>query len=232
MPSISFVVARSYPGNVIGCENKLPWKLKSDLKRFREVTVGHAVIMGRKTFESIGRPLPNRFNVVLTQKEARFSDDLIFVQNRESALFFSDCYSILHDKRELFVIGGSEIYRAFYDLFNKIYLTQVFAGDIKGDAYFDFEIDKRQWKNTEEVEVPKSEGDQYPYRFSIYERRQKTVRLREISDFMTYREEADEFRSRYSPETPGQAEKESVRQAQKEFFGAMSHQSGRLDVRH
>ncbi|MGI9464727.1 MAG: dihydrofolate reductase, partial [Aestuariivirgaceae bacterium] len=89
MPSISFIVARSYPGNVIGCENELPWSLKTDLKNFRTITTGHVVVMGRKTLESIGKPLPNRTNVVLSREESKKSNGVYWAGNVEDALFIA-----------------------------------------------------------------------------------------------------------------------------------------------
>src|SRR4051812_25404518 len=102
MPSISFVVARSWPQRIIGFENKLLWRLKTDMRFFRNTTQGHAVIMGRKTFESIGKPLPNRLNIVLSRDPGNNSDNLKWVSDRESALFFADCFSILNGKKEVF----------------------------------------------------------------------------------------------------------------------------------
>src|SRR5882724_3180559 len=122
MPSISFIVARSSPGNVIGYENKLPWHLKSDLKRFREITTGHVVIMGRATFESIGRPLPNRTNIVLSRNPAltnsggiNFDEgtQLTWTNTFEDALLTADIISICRQKSDIFVIGGEAMYKLF-----------------------------------------------------------------------------------------------------------------------
>src|SRR5277367_244237 len=134
LPSISFIVARSYPGNVIGYKNRLPWHLKSDLRRFRQITTGHAIILGRATFDSIGRVLPNRTNVVLS-KNPRHANveglaideetNLYWTSTREDALHYADLVSIIRGKHDIFIIGGQTMYTLFHDLVNKVYLTQV-----------------------------------------------------------------------------------------------------------
>lgn len=184
MPSIAFIVARSYPQYIIGCENTLPWRLKTDLKHFKDTTKDHVVIMGRKTFESIGRPLPNRMNIVLSRNPGNDGNNLIWVNDRESALFFADFHSILMEKKQLFVVGGGEIYNIFEDLFNKIILTEVFSSFNHWDSKFEYAFDKRKWKTIDEKDYAKSDDDEFPFRISIINRRIKTVRQCEISDFL------------------------------------------------
>lgn len=192
LPSISFIVARSYPGNIIGCENKLPWHLKSDLQRFKRQTKGKAVIMGRKTYDSIGRPLPNRKNIVLTRNADDLPDEVEIVNSAEDALYAADIFSILNGQTEYFVIGGDQIYKLFREQCNKIHLTEVFAGEIKGDAFFDIQYDGRQWETVSEDEFPRSEGDEYPFRITVLERRRKTVRMLDVNKFFTdYSENID-----------------------------------------
>lgn len=185
LPSIAYIVARSYPGHVIGCDNKLPWHLKSDLIRFKDITKNSAVIMGRKTFDSIGRPLPNRLNIVITRSKSIGNHDVVCVPSREDAIFVADIYSLVKGRAEFFVIGGSKIYELFLDLFYKIYLTEVFSNNIEGDSYFNYDIDLRKWSIVEEMDVPASDVDDFPYRFSIYKRRDATVRLIDIKNYMT-----------------------------------------------
>lgn len=184
MPSIAFVVARSYPQRVIGCENRLPWRLSTDMKFFRHVTEEHAIIMGRRTFDSIGHPLTNRFNIILSRQEGNWSNNLAWVKDRESALFFADYFSILNSKTQLVVIGGSEIYNVFSDLVNKIFLTEVFAEFDKGDAFFNLDFDRRRWRTLEEKDYLATDRDEFPFRISILERRLKKVRQRDISEFL------------------------------------------------
>ncbi len=195
LPSISYVVARSLPGHVIGSENRLPWHLQSDLRRFKEITIGHAIIMGRKTHLSIGRPLPGRANIVLSRSaDQNIENDfwqktetsLLWAGNLESALYFADVIAIARDQKDIFVIGGAEMYNIFNKLFNKIYLTEVLTGkQISGDATFNFSIDKRRWQTLVEKEFPAGPHDQYPSRFRVLERKRKCVRYVEINEFYT-----------------------------------------------
>lgn len=195
LPSISFIVARSYPGNIIGCENRLPWKLRSDLKRFKLLTTGHAIIMGRRTFESIGRILPDRTNIILSRFGDRANDvsyltkgdeNLIWASGREAALFAADVFSIIREKEDFFIIGGEEIFAAFEDLVNRVYLTLVFGG-VDGDARFDMEFDPKLWRTKREEDIPSGEHDEFPSRFIVYERRQRRYRERFLNSFYTDR---------------------------------------------
>lgn len=184
LPSIAYVVARSYPQHIIGCENKLPWKLSTDLKFFRKITVDHAVIMGRKTFDSIGHPLKDRLNVVISRQPGNDGPSLRWVDNKEDALFSADLYSILNQKKQVLIIGGAEIYKVFHRLVNKVFLTEVFHHFERGDAFFAENFDRRKWKTLDEQEYPASNQDEFPFRISVLERRLKTVRQLDISEFL------------------------------------------------
>lgn len=206
LPSISYVVARSLPGFVIGNENRLPWHLQSDLKRFKEITSGHAIIMGRKTHLSIGRPLPRRANIVLSRNAdqtiendfwRRNDTSVIWAGNLPSALYFADVVAISRGQEDIFVIGGAEMYRIFQKLFNKIYLTEVLTGKrIQGDATFDLRLDKRQWATCKENNFPSGPNDEYPSRFRVLERKRKSVRYVEINEFYTDRSPRQAWLSR------------------------------------
>jgi dihydrofolate reductase len=193
MPSISFVVARSEPGHVIGCDNKLPWHLKTDLKNFRKITTNHVVIMGRKTFDSIGKPLPNRINVVLT---TRMPSDLVmklseknlfFAENKDSALYFADLFSFLNGYKDIFVIGGGVVYEEFKQTFNKIYLTEVYGPRIVGDAHFNYDFDPKEWTLESEDRIASSEADEFPFSFKVLKKREarRYDRSRSLSSFLT-----------------------------------------------
>ena len=199
LPSITYVVARSWPDNVIGRGNRLPWHLRTDLQRFKRITMGHVVVMGRTTFASIGRPLPGRVNIVLSSQPPpdnrnqfwNFSETAIFwAKSREDALFLADIISLSKEKKEFFVIGGQQLYAAFEELFNKVHLTEVFTGSPSepSDAVFSFKIDRRQWKTLEEFEIPAGSHDDFPSRYSVLERKIKTVRYVDLQDFYTDRE--------------------------------------------
>lgn len=125
---ISLIVAISQ-NRVIGRENKLPWHLPDDLKYFRRITKGNPVIMGRKTFESIGRPLPQRQNIVVSRDPSYLAEGCEVVNSLEQALKAAD------SEKETFIIGGADLYRQSLELVNRIYLTEVQAS-VEGDSFF------------------------------------------------------------------------------------------------
>lgn len=192
-PNISFITARSCPGDVIGRDNQLPWHLRTDLKRFKALTTGHAVIMGRRTFESIGKILPNRINIVMSRELAANSDEsilvqkdesLIFASDQDSALFAADLFSIVHDKHDIFVIGGENVYSTFEKRVNVVHLTLVFA-NVHGDAFFRMQFPSKEWKTKEEIDLPRTDTDEYASRYIIYERRDRRYRYRFLRQFYT-----------------------------------------------
>lgn len=135
---VNMIVATDHRG-LIGNKGELPWgRLPTDLKFFREKTEGHIVVMGRKTFESIGRPLPNRENIVLTRNPIAFGDrtDITVLPDIEAVMTYTR-------GKEIFIIGGGEIYKAFLPLTQVLYRTTV-NGIFKGDTYFP-ELDEGLW---------------------------------------------------------------------------------------
>ena len=185
MPSATSIVARSYPDRIIGVENRLPWHLGTDLRKFKEKTSDHAIIMGRKTFESIGRPLPNRLNIVLSKsKSDEFNTNVKIVNDRETALLEADVYSIINDKKEFFIIGGEIIYELFSQFINKIFITDVFCGNINGDAKFDKDFDNSDWWFPYEEEFPRGPIDDHDFRISCVIRKKSVHRYRSKVDFM------------------------------------------------
>lgn len=153
---ISIIVAAAQNG-VIGKNNELPWHIPEDLKRFKAITTGHPVIMGRRTFESLGRPLPNRTNVVITRNRDYRADGVLVAGSlREAvALFPAD--------EEVFIIGGGEIYRQAMEFADKIYLTLV-RHPFEGDCYFPA-IDESIWRVT--LCQIHSQGEKFPYPFEF-----------------------------------------------------------------
>ena len=123
------LIAAIGKNNVIGVDNKLPWKLSADLKRFKAITSGKPVIMGRKTFESIGRPLPNRKNIIITGDKNYNADGCVVVHSSEEAL------NSAKGSEEIMIIGGEQIFREFLPKANRMYLT-IIDKDFEGDAYF------------------------------------------------------------------------------------------------
>lgn len=161
---ISIIVAVAENG-VIGKDNTLLWKLSADLKRFKELTMGHHIIMGRKTFESIGKPLPGRTSVVISTNPDLLIDGCIVVTSLEDAL------SIVQKSgdREACIIGGGQIYKLALEIADKIYYTEVKLA-LQGDTFFP-EIDYTIWKETARVECKADEKNESDYTFVDYERK-------------------------------------------------------------
>ena len=161
---LSIIVAMS-KNNVIGKDNKIIWHMPEDLKRFKELTTGHTIIMGRKTFESLGRVLPNRKHIVITHDLNYKVDD----ENVEIVHSIEDVKKYVEDNEENFVIGGAIIYRQLMDLANKMYVT-VINEEFVGDAYFP-KIDEEIWKVEERIPGIKDEKNIYDYEFITYKRK-------------------------------------------------------------
>jgi dihydrofolate reductase len=161
-PLVSLIVAMAQNG-VIGLGNSLPWRLPQDLKRFRAFTLGKPVLMGRKTYESIGRPLRGRANLVLTRHRGWCAHGVIAVHSLEEALARAG------PGEELVVIGGAEVYRLVLPLARRIYLTHVHA-DLPGDTFFP-DFDATQWADVECSTHPADDEHAYPVTFVTLERR-------------------------------------------------------------
>ncbi len=160
MLSIIVAVAEN---NVIGHENSLIWHISEDLKYFKRTTSGHPVIMGRKTFESIGKPLPNRTNIVISRNPDFKPAGCTVVSSLEKAL------ELLNPNEENFIIGGGSIYREALPLADKLYLTKVYH-HYEGDTFFP-EIGS-EWKETARQDFERGETFEYPFSFICYDRQQ------------------------------------------------------------
>jgi len=154
---ISIVVAVA-ENNAIGKENKLLWHLPADLRHFKEVTTGHTIIMGRKTYDSVGKPLPNRRNIVITRKNGLEIPGVEVVHTLEEALALCD------EHEEVFIGGGAEIYKMAMSMTDKIYLTVV-KGIFDADTFFP-EIDPNNWEETESISFEADEKNAFGYTFS------------------------------------------------------------------
>lgn len=128
---------------VIGHQNSLPWRLPADMRRFRELTTGHPVLMGRKTFESLGRPLPHRTNIVLTSDRSYEGQGCVTAHSLDQALTIAAHY-LTQEHAEIFVIGGENLYRQTLARADRLYLTQIEA-QIQGDAWFP-EFTQEAWE--------------------------------------------------------------------------------------
>jgi dihydrofolate reductase len=182
MPDLVFVLARSEPAKVIGAANAMPWHLKTDLTRFKTITQEHAVIMGRKTFSSLGRPLTKRLNIVISRGLAMGSPSLVVVRTPEAALAAADNYALGKGQDEVFVIGGAEIFALFEPQCVRVHLTEVLDLAIGGDTYYAAAFDSPEWRAIEETEVGASAQDDFPTRYKLLERRTAKERFRKVGE--------------------------------------------------
>lgn len=156
--TLSMIVAMS-TNRVIGQDNTLPWRLPADLKRFKRLTMGHHLLMGRKTWESIGRPLPGRTTVVITRREDLEIDGVTIARSIEEAIDIAERAG----DDEAFIAGGAEIFRQTLDRVDRLYLTLIHA-EIDGDAYFP-EIDTTRWREVAREDHDPDERNPYPFSF-------------------------------------------------------------------
>ncbi|MDJ0792818.1 MAG: type 3 dihydrofolate reductase [Woeseiaceae bacterium] len=158
---ISLIVAAS-TNHVIGLQGELPWRLSDDLRRFKEVTIGKPIIMGRKTWDSIGRPLPGRQNIVITRQQGFTAEGCDVAGSVDEAL------SAAGDAAEVMVIGGSEVYALFLPAADRLYVTRVHA-DVEGDAYFP-SISDSEWRLADEEHHDADERNEHAFSFQRFER--------------------------------------------------------------
>lgn len=159
MTSIIVAVAEN---GVIGDKNTLLWHISEDLKHFKSVTTGHPVVMGRKTYESLGRPLPNRTNVVITRQQVEITGCTVVHSLEEALVLFPA-------DEEVFVIGGAQVYAQALPLADRFYLTRVFHA-YEGDTHFP-EWDEGEWRLMSSESFASGAEYPYPFAFETYERR-------------------------------------------------------------
>ena len=157
----SIIVAKG-KNNVIGKDNQLLWRLSADLKRFKAITMGHTMIMGRKTFESIGKALPGRKTIIITRNTEFKIDGCV------SVLSINEAYELCKNESEIFVVGGAEIYKQTISDIDKLYITEVDV-DIDGDAYFP-ETNSLEWKTISTESFTIDEKNEHSYSFINLER--------------------------------------------------------------
>ena len=159
------IIAALDNNNLIGKRNSLPWHLPADLKHFKDATTGKPVIMGKTTYESIGKPLPNRTNIIL-------SNDLNFeVSGAIVAHSIDEALRVAGDVPEVMIMGGASIYRQFLPLAHKMYLTRVHHNAV-GDIYFP-EFDKDEWKEISRADFKADNKNPYDYSFLVLEKKYK-----------------------------------------------------------
>ena len=161
--SIKLICAIS-KNNVIGNENKLPWNLSEDLKRFKKLTSNNLIVMGRKTFDSIGRPLPNRKNIVLSNNLDLEIDGVEVFNSPDEVI---SLYKEIPEKKDMYIIGGTFVYKLFLEYCDYLYITYV-DKNFEGDAFFP-KIDWKAWKLTKEEEKY-DENEKLKYFFRDYKR--------------------------------------------------------------
>ncbi len=163
------IIAAVAKNGVIGSGQNLPWNLPSDMKRFRRLTINKTVIMGQKTFESIGRPLPKRKNIILTRNRNFRANGCLIAYSIKEAL----------DKagrvKEVMVAGGASVYRQFLPLADFLYLTLI-DHNFKGDVYFP-EFDRQAWQEIERIEKRVSEKNPYPHTFLTLKRKTRKKKI-------------------------------------------------------
>lgn len=150
--------------NEIGADNKLLWHLPTDLKNFKEITTDHPIIMGRKTFESIGKALPNRTNIVVSRKKDWFEEGILIVGSIKEAIKFAKKID-----EEIFIIGGGNIYGQTLDFTDKLEVTLVKA-ELEADVFFP-KIDEKIWQKTNEICHEKDDKNEYDFCFQTWERK-------------------------------------------------------------
>ena len=155
------LIAAVAENNALGKDNKMIWHLPDDFKRFKKLTTGHHIIMGRKTFESLPGMLPNRTHVIITRQQDYKADDCIIVNSLEDAL------KACPQDEEVFIIGGGEIFKDSLEIADKIELTYIYGISPEADAFFP-EIDKDKWKLEEEMHHPKDEKHAYDFAFQTF----------------------------------------------------------------
>ncbi|WP_294143222.1 dihydrofolate reductase [uncultured Sanguibacteroides sp.] len=161
---LSIIVAAA-ENNVIGRDNGLIWRLSGDLKHFKAITTGHTVVMGRKTFQSMGRALPNRRNIVISRNPAFVAEGCELADSIEKAL------ELAKDEEEVFIIGGGTIYRELWDRADRLYLTVVHTacdGDTKIPP-----VDSERWEKEKQEDFPADEKNEFAYSFINYRRKKE-----------------------------------------------------------
>ena len=161
---LSIIVAKA-KNNTIGKDNKLLWNIPDDLKRFKELTINHNIIMGRKTFESIGRILPNRKHIIFSQNP----DFKIDNENIEIVHSMLQIQQYIEDENENFVIGGAMIYNLLMPYVTKMYVTEI-DKDFEGDTFFP-RINPDIWQEISREEGPKDEENDFKYEYVVYKRK-------------------------------------------------------------
>ena len=158
------IIAAIAKNNALGKDNDLIWHLPADLKRFKKLTSGHYILMGRNTFESIGKPLPNRTSVIITRNDNYFKDGCLIANSIEQAI------NLAEDEEHVFIIGGAQVYKQAIerDLVDQLDITMVHK-DFEADVFFP-EIDKKVWREVSREDFKADEKNKYDFSFISYQK--------------------------------------------------------------
>jgi dihydrofolate reductase len=157
------IIAAMAANRAIGLENRLPWHLPEDLKRFKSLTMNHHIVMGRKTYDSIGKPLPGRETIIVTRNVDYAVPGCIAVNSLDAAL------TVSHGDEEVFFVGGADLYRQALSIAHRIYLTEI-QRVFDGDAFFP-EFDPGQWRETSRERHRTAGENGFEYHYVIYDRK-------------------------------------------------------------
>lgn len=164
---VAMIVAQAQ-NRVIGRDNKLPWYLPGDLKYFKQATLGKPIVMGRKTFDSIGKPLPGRLNIVITRDQSYQPDGVKVVHSLQEAIELAESQALIDGAEELMIIGGEQIYAQALPLAERLYITQVHA-EVEGDAHFPV-FASADWQELGREDFSAEGPNPYDYSFIVYQR--------------------------------------------------------------
>tara|TARA_B110000503_G_scaffold26584_1_gene41929 strand:+ start:1550 stop:2053 length:504 start_codon:yes stop_codon:yes gene_type:complete len=165
--TIALIVAAS-ENNVIGRNNQLPWYLPGDLRYFKAMTLGKPVIMGRKTFESIGKPLPGRDNIVITRQKDYPAEGIKLVSSLDEAIILGESINLINGGDEVMVIGGAQIYAEALELADRVYLTRV-HDHVEGDAYFPA-LETSSWHESGREDILAKEPNPFDFSYLVLDR--------------------------------------------------------------
>ncbi|WP_019222444.1 dihydrofolate reductase [Bartonella rattaustraliani] len=164
-----YLIAAVAENGVIGRVGAMPWRLSTDLQRFKTLTFGKPVIMGRKTWDSLGRPLAGRTNIVITRNPVFTAEGAVIAHSLSQACSIAEKVASQDGADAVFVIGGGEIFEQALPMADKIFLTEVLAS-IKGDSFFPL-FDKEKWTIVQTQYIPEGDKDTHPTRFIVYEQK-------------------------------------------------------------
>ncbi|MGB0360344.1 MAG: dihydrofolate reductase [Endozoicomonas sp.] len=162
------LIAAIANNNAIGINNKIPWYLPGDLRYFKAITMGKPIIMGRKTFDSLKKPLPGRVNIIITRDTGWQHDGVKVVHSLDTAISLAEDIALINGNEEIMIIGGEQIYRQAMDKADRLYLTRVYQS-FDGDAFFP-EFEEQQWQEISREDIHSKEEESINYSYLVLDR--------------------------------------------------------------